>query len=1060
MEDVITIATELSTKGFEAGSKALTQAMNNLSRTAQKMGSSFKRIIPTIIGVGSAYQVLSKAINTYMSQNEELSKKMNSIWTALGNVIGPIIERIVDWITTAVSYLLSFLKALGVTSKTASQLSQSAKKNNEELRKTIFGFDELNILQKQQKTNDRTLNDVELPEWVNNIIGFLRNGEWDSAADLLIEKLDELIHRFRDKAQELGESISKTFGDILHAIAMVLDKTDWSAVGQGIARFLNGLFSEVNGEDIGKILVSKITIAFKVLTGFLEDLDYKQLSEILVGMFTGALDSLASAIEGADFQKIGAGIRTFFENIDWEGIKTSLGNFFEEAWRGAIDFLKGIITGESEGGEDIPVVKSLERLGKSINDLAEAAGPKLKEFWEEKILPILEWVGEVALPGILDAISTELERFSQLLNGEMSWDEFTSSMTELEKILTAVGIALGLIKLVQFAADVVKTVQEVKTAITTAIEYAGKIKTVFQEAWTLIAAHPFVILAAAIIAFVALIAIKGDEIQAVLQKVDDYLQGIFTKDWRETFGPVLGAILNGFFGVVKEKWDAIKKILDGFIDFIRGIFTGDWERAFKGLEESITGLFELFGLDFDGMEEILHGIVEFIAGIFTGDWDRALGGLHTAIDALKNVVQEKIDCAKQVFENLATYIGGVFSTDWRDVFGTTLGGILNGFFKEVDRIWGDIKDVFNGVITFVTGAFKGDWEEAFGGLETAVKGLCDLVGLDFDSIEKIFRGIATFVSGIFKGDWDTAFSGIKETISGFETLVSEKIDDVRDIFDSISEFVSGIFTQDWTTVFGTTLGGILNDFFSNVQSFKDDIEGVFDGITDFISDIFSGNWESAWNGVKDIFSGIFDSLEGIVKAPINGIIRIINNFIEKVNDKISAISSLSEYVGISLSTIDPIPELARGGVLKKGQIGFLEGDGAEAVVPLEKNTEWIKKVADQFVSAVKDGDLKLKSETIMLPAMKGISETVDYRTPAIAKGTVLPYGIDGGVESKNTSTEITEILDVLREFTGKIDDIIALLDDFEFVAEFDDIRALAKRIRREIRKEQISEGSW
>lgn len=36
-------------------------------------------------------------------------------------------------------------------------------------------------------------------------------------------------------------------------------------------------------------------------------------------------------------------------------------------------------------------------------------------------------------------------------------------------------------------------------------------------------------------------------------------------------------------------------------------------------------------------------------------------------------------------------------------------------------------------------------------------------------------------------------------------------------------------------------------------------------------------------------------------------------------------------------------------MLKKGQVGLLEGKGAEAVVPLERNTQWISKVAAMMV---------------------------------------------------------------------------------------------------------------
>ena len=59
-------------------------------------------------------------------------------------------------------------------------------------------------------------------------------------------------------------------------------------------------------------------------------------------------------------------------------------------------------------------------------------------------------------------------------------------------------------------------------------------------------ASPVGLVVAAIVAAIVAIAIWGDEIQAALQKLDDWLQGVFAKDWTELFGPVLGEQLNGF----------------------------------------------------------------------------------------------------------------------------------------------------------------------------------------------------------------------------------------------------------------------------------------------------------------------------------------------------------------------------------------------------------------------------------------------------------------------------------------------------------------------------------
>lgn len=156
------------------------------------------------------------------------------------------------------------------------------------------------------------------------------------------------------------------------------------------------------------------------------------------------------------------------------------------------------------------------------------------------------------------------------------------------------------------------------------------------------------------------------------------------------------------------------------------------------------------------------------------------------------------------------------------------------------------------------------------------------------------------------------------------------------------------------------------EFFSNIGS---NIKGAFAYVGTWFSDIFS----KAYNGVKNKFSpivnffsetwqkiknifgkvgtAIADGLSGAVTSAVNAILSkatgIINGFIRAIN---SAISVLNKIPKVSISRIDELdaPQLAEGGVLKRGQVGILEGNGAEAVVPLEKNTGWIKKVAEDM----------------------------------------------------------------------------------------------------------------
>lgn len=151
-------------------------------------------------------------------------------------------------------------------------------------------------------------------------------------------------------------------------------------------------------------------------------------------------------------------------------------------------------------------------------------------------------------------------------------------------------------------------------------------------------ANPIVLLIAGIVALVTLIATKGDEIKAILQKVDDFLQNIFAKDWTEQFG-AFGEVLNTFFSVLKGVWDSIKSIFDGIIDFIRGVFTGDWSRAWEGVKKIFSGVFNalltIAKAPLNAIIGVINGLISGVNLIIRGlnkisikipDWVPALGG--------------------------------------------------------------------------------------------------------------------------------------------------------------------------------------------------------------------------------------------------------------------------------------------------------------------------------------------------------------------------------------------------------------------------------------------------
>lgn len=180
------------------------------------------------------------------------------------------------------------------------------------------------------------------------------------------------------------------------------------------------------------------------------------------------------------------------------------------------------------------------------------------------------------------------------------------------------GDTLAMIGTILLAVASISPIAGIISKITTAIQGVS-------NAINFIVSNPIILLIAAIVALVTLIATKGDEIQAILQKVDDFLQNIFAADWTESFG-IFGNVLNAFFANVKNIWDAIKKIFDGIIDFIRGVFTGDWERAWSGVKQIFSGIF-------DALVSIAKAPINGIIGILNA----AIDGINMLIGGINKI---------------------------------------------------------------------------------------------------------------------------------------------------------------------------------------------------------------------------------------------------------------------------------------------------------------------------------------------------------------------------------------------------------------------------------------
>ena len=172
---------------------------------------------------------------------------------------------------------------------------------------------------------------------------------------------------------------------------------------------------------------------------------------------------------------------------------------------------------------------------------------------------------------------------------------------------------------------------------------------------------------------------------------------------------------------------------------------------------------------------------------------------------------------------------------------------------------------------------------------------------------------------------------------------------------AVGDFISNVLAPAFKWVFQNVITPYVDGAFRQISLlWSGTLKPVLTGICDFISGVFSGNFSKAWEGVLEVFRGVWNGLVTVVKTPINTAIGIINNFIESING-IEIPDWVPGLGGTGVLNIPTIPLLASGGVLERGQVGLLEGTGAEAVVPLERNQRWISAVAKDMSGALGGG---------------------------------------------------------------------------------------------------------
>ena len=331
--------------------------------------SSIKRIAPALLAARGVMGILRKAVSAYMEENESLKSTLNACWSGIGQILGPIITKMVNLLAQGVAYVLKFLSLFGIMGKSVDKSTSKAKKATKELKGQLASFDEINKLSDNSSDSDTdsgtsstgSLPSVEVPDFAKLIADQLKSGDWAGAATTLSDKINSIINGV--DWEGIGAKVAYYFNGALTFIATAIEKINWYNIGVKLGKFLNKIITGVKWKNLGVILGAKFKIAIESLGGLFATLDWKglgkALSDCLMGLWdsidwaqagkmvsdgiTGILDTINTFLEETDWQQIGEDVATFIRSIDWNGIFDGLCEGIGAALGGLVSFLYGLI---------------------------------------------------------------------------------------------------------------------------------------------------------------------------------------------------------------------------------------------------------------------------------------------------------------------------------------------------------------------------------------------------------------------------------------------------------------------------------------------------------------------------------------------------------------------------------------------------------------------------------------------------------------------------------------------------------------------------------------------
>ncbi|WP_455492804.1 hypothetical protein [Eubacterium sp.] len=503
--------------------------------------------------------------------------------------------------------------------------------------------------------------------------------------------------------------------------------------------------------------------------------------------------------------------------------------------------------------------------------------------------------------------------------------------------------------------------------------------------------------------------------------MQDIIKAFKKGDWKDVGATIAKSINNalakinwkGIQNKVKKFTTALAEAMNGFVEFL------DWNLLGNSFAEALN--------------TITTAITNFVD---TVDWNMLGGKISDGLNSLVDRIDaEKL--GKTLSSHLKiitnTLYGFFNGEDGNGGFnfanlGNKIGATVNAWFANVDwkKIGSNISNAISGIGETISGFadtlsesqisdkindfFAGfDSEKIRDKATTAINNLISSLkdtinGIDAEAIGEDF---ANLIGGLADIDWSGTITLLVDALKKVADVVIDTLWDMilnGDTYDLGSQIADALCAIDWLGILEKVLeviGAVALGLTDILYGFCDNIaeriiewsEGIDQQVDDWFSSI-GDNIKNWWNSkgktwlkdnivepfrdrlkkelskIKDLGVEIKMTAKDMFTGTLNALIRGLNKIIDTLKN--------IDVFGVQpFSWMNNIPQLAKGGIVNnpgRGVTATVGEAGAEAVLPLENNTDWMDALAERLASKIGAGDttvvLKLDSKTLSKEVIK------------------------------------------------------------------------------------------